>query len=240
MLRRIQILLTSLLALCSAGSAVARATEPTGVTTGLTHSAPAIVILAIATALLLTLVFRASANHLMRATIVKIGARRIRKILTDHSDDMLEDFILPGAYGGLTRIDHAMLTTAGIICIRAKHCNGVVSGSAGEPQWTNLDGGRRTRFLNPLIQNEGRVRALQNVATDVPVTNLVVFTGDIDFNSPLERNVIHVQDLDEFITKFVAGACIIDERDLLWLTVKSAALTDEASRKDFNAQLSFS
>jgi hypothetical protein len=38
----------------------------------------------------------------------------------------------------------------------------------------------------------------------------------------------------------VFGPCEINDWNAVWLTVKSTALTDEESRKDFRAQLSFS
>ena len=221
-------------------SVAADGTADAEVVTGLTNTGIGLFIIAIAAALLLTLVFRASATHVTRIVTEKIGKRRIHKILNARSPDLLEDFILPGAYGGLTHIDYAILTSGGIICIQTKHYDGIVFGDADEPQWTNVDGIRRRKFLNPLIQNEGRSKALQKVVPDVPVANLVVFTGSIQFTSPLEKNVIHVRDLNSYITKFVFGPCKITDWDAVWLTVKSAALTDEESRKDFRAQLSFS
>ena len=78
------------------------------------------------------------------------------------------------------------------------------------------------------------------IAIQVSHMDLVVFTGDVQFTSPLEKNVIHVRNLDSYIAKFVFGPCKISDWDALWLTVKSAVLKDAASRKDFNAQLSFS
>ncbi|HEX9851796.1 MAG TPA: nuclease-related domain-containing protein, partial [Woeseiaceae bacterium] len=153
---------------------------------------------------------------------------------------ILDDFMLPGAYGGLTHIDHAVLTSGGILCIQTKHYNGLVFGNADEPQWTNVDGMHKRKFLNPLIQNEGRSRALKKVVPDVPVANLVVFTGSVQFASPLEKNVIHIRDLKNYIARFVFGPCKISDWDAVWLTVRAAALTDEESRKDFRAQLSFS
>ena len=221
-------------------SVAADGTADAEVVTGLTNTGIGLFIIAIATALLLTLVFRASATHVTRIVTEKIGKRRIHKILNARSPDLLEDFILPGAYGGLTHIDYAILTSGGIICIQTKHYDGIVFGDADEPQWTNVDGIRRRKFLNPLIQNEGRSKALQKVVPNVPVANLVVFTGSIQFTSPLEKNVIHVRNLNSYITKFVFGPCKITDWDAVWLTVKSAALTDEESRKDFRAQLSFS
>ena len=210
------------------------------VVTGLTHTGIGMFIIAVAGALLITLLFRASATHMARMITTRLGKRRIRRTLEARSADVIEDFILPGAYGGLTHIDHAILTSGGILCIQTKHYNGIVFGAPDEPQWTNVDGVQRRKFLNPLIQNEGRRRALQKVVPSVPVASLVVFTGSVQFTSPLESNVIHVRDLDSYIARFVFGPCKIDDWQVVWMTVKAAALTDDDSRKDFHAQLSFS
>jgi hypothetical protein len=242
MLRHLQFLLTSLLAICISGSAIAIGAEHSepGLETGLGNSGPAMIIFAIATALMLTLLFRSPVNQLVQAITRKIGTRRIHKVLLARSKDVMDDFLLPGAYGGLTRIDHAILTSGGLLCIQTKHYNGIIFGDANEPQWTNVDGIHRRKFLNPLIQNEGRTRALQKAVPDVPVANLIVFTGDVNFTSATEKNVIHVRNLDSYIAKFVFGPCKISDWDAVWMSVKSAALTDEESRKDFHAQLSFS
>jgi len=214
----------------------ALAAQPS-VTTGITNVGPAAFIFTIAGALLLTLVFRSTASHVMRIVTARIGAFRIRRALEARSPDVLHDFILPGAYGGLTKIDHAILTAGGILCIQTKHYNGIVFGGEEEPQWTNVDGTLRRRFLNPLIQNEGRTRALQNVVPDVPVANVVVFTGNVDFPTPPPKNVIRVANIDSFIAKFVFGPSKVKDWDAAWLTVNSSALTDEASRKDLQAQI---
>jgi hypothetical protein len=214
----------------------ALAAEP-AVVTGITSVGPAAFLFTIAAALLLTLVFRSAASHVMRLVTGKIGAMRIRRALAARSPDVLHDFILPGSYGGLTKIDHAILTAGGILCIQTKHYNGIVFGGEDEPQWTNVDSTLRRRFLNPLIQNEGRTRALQNVVPDVPVANVVVFTGTVEFPTRPPKNVIRVGQLDSFIAKFVFGPSKVKDWDAAWLTVKSAALTDEDTRKDLRAQI---
>jgi hypothetical protein len=188
---------------------------------------------------LLTLVFRSVANHVARFVKRKIGQWRIRRALAKRSPDVLHDFILPGAYGGLAKIDHAILTAGGILCIQAKHCNGIVFGGEDEAQWTNVDGVKRRRFLNPLIQNEGRTRALRKFVPDVPVDNLIIFTGSVEFTTPPPRNVIHVRNLESYVAKHVFGPSKIKDWDAVWLTVNSAILRDAAARKDFAAQISF-
>ncbi len=206
-------------------------------TTELTNVGAAAIFFTIAGALLLTLIFRSTASHIVGLVTSWIGTLRIRRALRRRSPDVLHDFILPGAYGGLTKIDHAILTAGGILCIQTKHYNGIVFGGEEEDQWTNVDGTIRRRFLNPLIQNEGRTRALQKVVPNVPVANLVVFTGNVEFSTPPPNNVIRVAQVDGYIAKFVFGPSKIKDWHAVWLTVNSAALTDEASRKDLQAQI---
>ena len=193
----------------------------------------------IAGALLLTLVFRSVANHIALYVTGTIGQFRIRSALAKRSKDVLHDFILPGAYGGLAKIDHAILTAGGILCIQTKHFNGIVFGGPDEAQWTNVDGVHRRRFLNPTIQNEGRTRAIQKVVPDVPVENLVIFTGSVEFTSAPPKNVIHVRNLESYIAKHVFGPSKIEDWDAVWLTINAAVLRDTDTRKDFSAQISF-
>lgn len=207
--------------------------------TGITSVGPAKFMFTLAAALLLTLVFRSTANHLTRFVTARIGRWRIRRALAKRSPDILHDFILPGAYGGLAKLDHALLTAGGILCIQTKHCNGVVFGGEDEAQWTNIDGVKRHRFLNPSIQNEGRRRALQKVVPEVPVANLVIFTGSVEFTAAPPKNVINIDQLDSYIAKFVFGPSKIDDWHAVWLSVQAAAMTDTDTRKDFHAQLGF-
>lgn len=210
-----------------------------GTPTGITKLGPAGFLFTIAFALMLTLVLRSSVNHLTNYLIARHGRRRVERALDRYGKDVLDDFILPGAYGGLVRIDHALLTAGGIICIRTVHFNGIVFGGENEAQWTNVDGPERRRFLNPIIQNEGRARALRQIVPDVPVANLVVCTGNVEFPSPPPENVIRVGQLGSFIQKYVFGPSKVEDWDAVWLSVKSAARTDEATRRDLKAQVGF-
>ena len=203
----------------------------TAVATGITSVGPAVFMFTIGGALFLTLIFRRAATQVAHYFVSRLGEYRIRRALAARSKDVLHDFMLPGAYGGIAKIDHAIMTAGGILCIQTKHYNGIVFGGEDEPQWTNVDGTLRRRFLNPLIQNEGRTKAMQKALPDVPVANLVVFTGRVEFPTPPPKNVIRVAQLDSFIAKFVFGPSKIEDWDAVWLSLNSAALTDEASRK---------
>ena len=222
--------------LLAAGETIA---GPESVSTGVSNVGAGLTILAVAGALLLTLLLRPTLTAMLRHMSSRMGTRRVTRILRRRCPNVLDDFILPGAFGGLTRIDHAVLTGGGVICILTRHYDGIVFGEPDDPQWTNVDGVRRRKFLNPQIQNEGRANALRKIVSDLPVANLVVFTGNVEFTSPRDENVIHASELDGYITKFDFGPSEISDWDATWLTIRSSALTDEDSRKDFDAQLSF-
>ncbi len=210
------------------------------VETGITSVGPAVFLFTVAIALLMTLVLRSIISHAMRYAVIRMGRVRIRRALAKRGKHVMSDFMLPGAYGGLAHIDYAVMTAGGILCIRAVHSSGVVFGGDEEAQWTHVDGPTRRRFLNPLIQNEGRRRAIEAAVPDVPVANLVIFTGRVDFSSPPPANVIRLAQFDSFVAKFVFGPSKVDDWDAVWMSLKAAALTDDATRRDFAAQVGFS
>lgn len=194
---------------------------------------------AIAVALVLTLLVKRMTARWMQTLTTLVGDYRLRRALRDYSEFLVSDFIVPGAYGGLSRIDHALLTPAGVLCIRAVHRHGKVYGSDGAAQWCHVAGGRRRRFLNPLIQNEGRARALASALAPSPVRNLVVFTASPRFASTMPENVITLSELTRWLEKFTFAADAIDDLDESWRRLASAAVTDAESRKDFEAQIGF-
>ena len=220
--------------------ALPAAAADSSMATGANVTGGSLTLFALALALVAALLLRRLATRIGAGVARRIGEARLRRILAKRGAKVLSDFIVPGAYGGLARIDHAVMTTGGILCVRVLHFDGVVLGTEEEAQWTHVDGITRRRFLNPAIQNEGRRRALANVVPDVPVDGLVVFTGKVEFPNALPKGVIHVAALNGFLARQVFGPSRIDDWDAVWMSVKAAALTDEGSRRDFAAQLSFS
>jgi len=221
-------------------SIAANRTGEVEVTAGLASTDIGMLVIAIGGALLLTWICSISTTRIARMVTDRRDRRRLLGILQAASTKLLHDFILPGAYGGLTRINHGVLTPTGVFCIQTKRYHGTVSGEADDPQWLHVDGNHRKTFLNPLIQNEGRTRALQNAVPGVPVANLVVFMDTASFATPMEDNVIHLRDLENYMANFTFEPCAATDLSETWPHLNIAVLTDEESRKDFNAQLSFS
>lgn len=189
--------------------------------------------------LLIAGVLAAIAVPLRQRNHRRAARRRLVKTLQDHGSDILEDLILPGAYEGLTRIHFAVLTPGGILCVHTKYCDGTIVGDAESPQWTCTAENHRHQFLNPLIQNAGHVKAIARVAHGVPVKSLVVMTGAVQLGIPTGADVIHGDDLDACITSWKCGQPDVPQIGDAWHALKASALTDAASRKDLDAQLSF-
>ena len=232
MLRAIAALLTALPLIMTPAMVAQGMSNPDG--PGLSAA-----LFATAVALVLTLLLRRVVGRSMNTVATVIGDYRLRKALRNHSEYLNSDFIIPGAYGGLSKVDHALLTPAGVLCIRAVHRHGTVYGSGDDAQWFHVAGGRRRRFLNPLIQNEGRVRALSSALSPAQVTNLIVFTGSPRFAAAIPQNVITLSELGAWLDKFTFAADAIDDLDETWDRLVAAAITDAASRKDFEAQIGF-
>ena len=102
------------------------AAEPAA-TTGITSIGPAMFLFTLAAALVLTLVFQRSAAALTRFAMHRLGDFRIRRALARESEDVLHDFVLPGAYGGLVRIDHAAMTTTASSSVNGTNRSGPMS-----------------------------------------------------------------------------------------------------------------
>lgn len=207
--------------------------------TGVQSGSATLVLMLCAACLLAGLVLQQRLQPLLHAARRALGNRRLQRAVKQAQLEFADTFILPGTPDGLSRIDLAVLTSAGIACVRAIHGNGLVFGSADEAQWSQVDGISQRRILNPVIQNEGRVRSIRRVVDDMPVINLVVFTGKVEFAVTPPSNVIPLAGLQAWFADHAGRNACATDPEASWLTLKAAALTDAASQRDFEAQLSF-
>ncbi|MEM9209319.1 MAG: nuclease-related domain-containing protein [Pseudomonadota bacterium] len=193
----------------------------------------------LAGALILGLILRPTCMSAWRIASREIARRRLTGILAGAGTEVLSDVILPSACEGLTRIDHIVLTAGGAVCVQANHQSGFITGADDDPQWSWLDGTRRRSFLNPVIQNEGHVKAIRKAVPGLPVASVVVFCSGARFASQQPAHVVSVGGLATWLDNLQFDDVGIEDWETVWLRLKAAALTDEESRRDFDAQLSF-
>ena len=77
---------------------------------------------------------------------------------------LLTNVYIPKADGTTTEIDLLMINRAGIYVFESKNYGGWIFGDEKSIHWTtSLKGGRRIRFLSPVIQNNVHIKALRKL-----------------------------------------------------------------------------
>jgi len=105
------------------------------------------------------------------------------------------------ADGGTTQIDHVVVSPYGLFVLETKHMQGWIFGAEKQKEWTQTIYRHRVRFPNPLHQNWGHIKALQEVL-QVPLEHLhsvVVFTGNSHFKTEMPARVTQGHDCVRFI-----------------------------------------
>lgn len=116
---------------------------------------------------------------------------------------------------GTTQIDHVVVSPYGVFVIETKNYTGWIFGKENDKEWLqtiahyeNSHGEtvERTKFLNPIRQNYGHVKAVEKICKDypgLPIVPLVVFAGDAVFkNVQCTSYVIHLYELTDIIQEY--------------------------------------
>ena len=104
------------------------------------------------------------------------------------------DVTLP-TEGGTTQIDHVFVSVFGVFVVETKNMSGWIFGSEQDRIWTQVfPSGRKIKFQNPLRQNYGHVRSLEDALEDIgiprgAVRSVVVFVGDAKLKREMPENV---------------------------------------------------
>jgi restriction system protein len=113
------------------------------------------------------------------------------KLMLDRSAyHLIRNVTLPTA-AGTTQIDHIIVSTFGVFVIETKNYTGWIFGRANQRMWTQKIYKRSQQFQNPLHQNYGHVRTLQDLLglESGVIHSLIVFVGDSTFKTEMPENV---------------------------------------------------
>ena len=114
---------------------------------------------------------------------------------------LVNDLIIE--YNGSThQIDHIAIYKTGIFCIETKNLSGLIIGDNLHSSWMQIVNKRKYDFMNPIMQNEAHIKALQNLLNmQENIYSLVIF---IKGNKPKEIGypVINLNELRETIKEF--------------------------------------
>ena len=124
-----------------------------------------------------------------------LGERRVGAVLERIGTECLHDVIFPDGRGGLTQVDHVVLTGAGLVVVETKNYRGSIFGQEREAQWTQRLGRQSFRFQNPVRQNYLHTQAVKALVPGVPVLGWVVFTDRARFPKGKPDGVSSLRDL---------------------------------------------
>ena len=124
-----------------------------------------------------------------------LGERRVGAVLERIGTECLHDVIFPDGRGGLTQVDHVVLTGAGLLVVETKNYRGSILGQEGEAHWTQRLGRQSFRFQNPVRQNSLHTQVVKALVPGVPVLGWVVFTDSARFPKGKPEGVSSLRDL---------------------------------------------
>lgn len=113
-----------------------------------------------------------------------IGEKRIRKLLDSLGEEytVFNDVYVPKKSGEMTQVDHVLLSPYGIFVIETKNYSGWIFGQEQQKYWTQTIYNKKSRFYNPILQNNTHIKALrQHLNIDVPMHSIVVFSNAATF-----------------------------------------------------------
>jgi restriction system protein len=126
--------------------------------------------------------------------------RTLEKSLPKSHYTILNDVTLK-TRKGTTQIDHIVVSPYGIFVIETKHMSGWIFGSEHDAQWTQSFRRSKQRFQNPLRQNHGHIKALEELLRldSSKFHSVVVFSGSEVFKTSMPANVTKPGGLLPFI-----------------------------------------
>jgi restriction system protein len=116
-----------------------------------------------------------------------------------------------------SQIDHLLIADTGIFVIETKHYSGWIFGNPNERYWTQVIYRKKSRFLNPIHQNYGHVRAVRSLF-NLPENDfipIVVFAGSAELKTDLGKTALRLPGLISFLS--AERPVIFDEKKMAYI-----------------------
>ncbi|MCA9765899.1 MAG: NERD domain-containing protein [Carnobacterium sp.] len=161
--------------------------------------------------------YRLASNHTFIQTFFNKGHWGEYKIYSElekikGEKRILTNLYLPKKDGSTTEVDIVMITKFGFFVVESKNYGGWIFGNEANRNWTQrFPNKKKSTFFNPIWQNEGHIKALQETLAITDPTwmySLIVFSNrcelkKITLTSPAV-NVIKKQQIKRVLKKITA------------------------------------
>ncbi len=162
----------------------------------------------------------------------KTGEYRIFAELQNMTSDVFKVFFnlyVPKEDGSTSEVDAVCVYPKGIVVIESKFYSGWIFGDEKQQYWTQTIYHKRSRFLNPIIQNKGHIKSLSNYL-NIPADcfySMIVFSNGVEMKTEVPKTsdycVISRNQLkEEIISHFSA-------KERIWSNEETAAICKRIS-----------
>ncbi|CZQ80656.1 dna topoisomerase type ia zn finger [Trichococcus palustris] len=149
---------------------------------------------------------------------------------------LLEDVMIRNGDAKTAQIDHIVVSVYGIFVIETKNYCGWIFGNENGKYWTQVIYKVKNKFLNPIIQNKGHVKALKALLADYPLATyipIVVFSIQSDFKKmDVQSEVIFSPKLMRTIAKYKTETLSAGDMNQIAELIKTANNVGASARKE--------
>ncbi len=136
---------------------------------------------------------------------------------TSGAGKFLMNLEVPKEHGGTTEIDLLFIHETGIYVFEIKHYKGIIYGSEDQQNWVQyFRTVKNNAFYNPILQNDGHIKALRYNLPDETLYSYVVFTNadcDLRVTGSTRVMVIRLANLVAHFNSLVANKPQINSKE---------------------------
>jgi hypothetical protein len=166
----------------------------------------------------------------------EIFIRFLLRFLDKEKYIVVNDVLIPTLDGRTSQIDHVIISIYGIFVIETKNYNGWIFGSEHSKNWTQVIYKTKNQFYNPIIQNKGHVKAIQDILSEYPSIRyipIVVFTLKANFKKlDVSSHVVYSMSLLNTIKLYNDENISKEDLEKIHLIIKNANNKNAVVRKE--------
>lgn len=166
----------------------------------------------------------------------KAGEMRVAKILSKLPEEeyrVINNLLIKQG-NKTTQIDHVVVSEYRIFVIETKHYRGWIYGDANREYWTQNIYGNKYDLWNPIHQNQGHIRALRRVLTDIPpgvFISIVTFSRQASLDIRNSENVIYWDELKKLICSYQRKLISTEQAQNAYETLLTANIDSKDNQK---------
>jgi hypothetical protein len=181
--------------------------------------------------------------------IGSIGEYRVRKEIEKLEKSspgkykVFHDIYIPKRDGSSSQIDHIILSEQGLFVIETKNYSGWIFGDEASKYWTQVIYRRKEKFLNPIWQNQGHIKALKEWLggefAHIPIYSIVIFMPRAKLKSGIhftQSHVIYPKQLNQILEQYQTKVIDNETKQHLAHKLKTLLVRDKQQEKEMKKQ----